>query len=264
VRFYITVIAYNYNYTKSAITHPLLLQQGNGGRQEKLKKVFVLAMAIAIILSGGCDSMKTGRRMNINDEGLEYMEQKYGEKFEYSGSFGDSMSGTHQLLAKSASFPDQNIVVRIENYRSKKKDRVYRDNYLAVKYHTEYTELFQTYATEELGEAYVLCDINTLALPVELPYNATLYEYLADTSVPLAIMVEVKESSLKSEDQVQRFAERIAANGSYFNISFVIVEDSEYSATDIKTLKGLVDSSQYVRYAMISNRDDNGIRIRWL
>jgi hypothetical protein len=199
--------------------------------------------------------------MNINDEGLDYMEQKYGETFEYSGSFGDSMSGTHCFLAKSAGFPDQNIVVEIENYRS--KDRVFRDNYIAVKYHTECTELFQTYATEEFGEATVFCKISTLTLSTELSANATLSEYLADTSAPLVILIEVRESDFISEEQAQRLVEQIAAHGSNFYISFIVVGDSEYGTYDIKSLNKLVELEKYVRFAAISRTDGSSIRIKW-
>lgn len=229
-----------------------------------MKKVIVSAIMIAVILLGGCDSMKIGRRMNINDEAIAYMEQKYGEKFEYSAPFGNSMSGTHQLLVKCASFPNQNIVVSIENYRT--KDRVFLDNYLAVKFHTEYTELFQSYASEvfgEAGEATVFCRINTMTLSPELLANATIYEYLADTSAPLVLTVKVKESDFISEEQAKRFAELIAANGSYFSISFIVVDDSEYETFDIEALYELVGLKKYIRYAIITRLDSNGIRTEW-
>jgi hypothetical protein len=189
------------------------------------------------------------------------MEQKYGEKFEYSAPFGNSMSGTRQLLVKGENFPDQNIVVSIENYRS--RDRVFRDNYLAVKHHAAYTELFQNYASDEFGEATVFCRISTLALSPELSANATLYEYLADTSAPLRIMVEVKESDFTSEEQAQRFAERIAENGAYFSISIVVVDDSEYGTFDIYTLDELIGLKKYIRFAMITRLDSSGIRLDW-
>lgn len=215
----------------------------------------VLTIVVTALLLGSCKSM------NINDMGLAYMEKKYGEKFEYSGSFGDSMSGNHSLLAKCASFPDQNIVVKIESYRS--KNRVYRDNYLAVKYHTECTGLFQSYATEEFGGATVFCDINTLTLSPELPANATLYEYLEDTSAPLIILVEVKERNFISEEQARRLAERIAARGSNFYISFIVVSDSEYGAYDIKSLDKLVELGKYVRFAAISRMSGSSIQTKW-
>ena len=205
--------------------------------------------------------MKIGRRMNINDEAIAYMEQKYGEKFEYSAPFGISRSDTHQLLVKCSSFPDQGIVVRIENYRS--RDRVFSDNYLAVKYSVECTELFQSYASDEIGEANVLFDINTMTLSPDLPANATLYEYLADTSAPLIIMVEVKGSDFISKEQAQRFTERVAANGSYFGIWFVVVDDSEYGTFDIETLSELVGLNNYIHFAMITKFDSNGIKSEW-
>ena len=171
------------------------------------------------------------------------------------------MSGTHDLLVKCASFPDQNIHVEIENYNS--WNRVFRDNYLAVKYHTDYTELFQSYATDEFGEAIVLCKIRTLTLSSELPVNATLYEYLADTSAPLIILVEVRESKFLSEDQAIRLAERIARNGTYYYISFVVLDDSEYGIFDIETLEELIKFDKYIRFAMITRLNSDGIQIEW-
>ena len=198
---------------------------------------------------------------NINDAALAYMEQKYGEIFEYSAPYGNSMTGTHQLLVKCARFPDQDILVRIENY--KREDKVFLDNYLAVKYREDTIEFLSDCANQVFGEARIYYDVDYQALSPELSADAAFNAYLADTRVPLNIMVEVKASDFVSEDQAQQIAELIAANGTYYYISIMIVNDGEYGSYDSKTLEKQMSLGNYAHCAKIT-RLDGEIRVRWL
>ena len=235
-----------------------------GGKAGLWRKVAVTVLILVITMGvGGCMGNISGqkKRQNINDVALEYMEQKYGEKFDYGASYGNSMSGTHDLLVKCESFPDQYVLVEIENYRSSNK--IFGDNYLAVKYQAECIDLFHSYATDIFGEATIFYEVSRLSLSPDLPVAATLEEYLADTRVPLVIMAEVRASDFSSEGQAQRFAELIAANGTLFYISLVIVDDNEYGTLSSKDLDKKMSLDQFVDCAKIINLDGN-VQVKWL
>jgi hypothetical protein len=100
-----------------------------------MKRSLIPVILIAAFLLGEAGCMSDNSSQNsgqINDIALAHMEQKYGEKSEYAAPWGDSMSETREFIARCDSLQDQDILVQIENYRQKEK--IFRDNYLAVKY----------------------------------------------------------------------------------------------------------------------------------
>lgn len=56
---------------------------------------------------------------DINSLAIDYMEDKYGEQFIYVEAYGDSMDGTRSFFVVSESFPDEKILVEIEDYTQK-------------------------------------------------------------------------------------------------------------------------------------------------
>lgn len=191
------------------------------------------------------------KEQNVNSAALEYMEQKYGEKFEYAGPWGDSLSGTHELFVKCASLPEQKILVQVENY--KQADKVFRDNYLAVKYQPETMEFIDDCAIKVFGQATIFYDVADDGLSPDLPANALFEEFLADAGVPLVIMVEAKTSNFSVDEQAEDLAKLIAANGTSFYLSVVIVDDSAYGTYDRKALNEQIALRQFVRCAKITS-----------
>lgn len=198
---------------------------------------------------------------NINEVALEYMQQKYGEEFEYYAPFGDSMTGTHQLLVKCDSFPDQSILVSIKNYR--KDDRVFLDNYLAVKYHDDTERLLKEWAEQVFTEANVFFDVTDQPLPAELPVNATLEEFLSDTTVPLTFLVEVDKDHFTSKDQIRQLIELISEYESRYYLSVLVVENDEFGAENSQVLDDKMYRGDYIHCAKVSKVTDE-VRIRWL
>jgi len=191
-----------------------------------MKAVIVgfLVIMISVLLFGCCT-------MNINDEALAYMEQKYGERFEYSQSYGDSMSGTYELLATCESFPDQKILVQIENYR-KRFGRVFRDNYIAVKYRQETIDFIQDCTVEVFGEANIHYNVRSNVLSCDLSENATFYEYLADMRVPLSFTIRIKASSFTSEEQITKLAESLSEYGTHYIAIIAMITDEQFNIID--------------------------------
>lgn len=207
------------------------------------------------------NSKQSGSAQNINVVALAYMEEKYDEKFEYVAPFGNSMTGTHQLLVRCSSFPEENILVRIENYR--RGDKVFLDNYLAVKYREATIAFISDCANQVYESASVFYDVDLQALSPDLSTNASFEEYLADTLIPFHIIVELKESDFLSKDRVQQFAELVAQHGSSYYLSLVFVNDADYGATDVNTLKQRMALGNYVHCAKVTHF--SGVfEFRWL
>ena len=198
---------------------------------------------------------------NINDLAIEYMEQKYAEKFEYSKPYGNSMAGTREFFITCASLQNQQILVQIENCF--KDNKIFRDNYSAVKYKNECIEFLQKCAADIFGNATIFYEVANNGLSSELPANATFNEFLADTRVPLIVMIEVSESSFTNEEQVSKVGELIAVNGTDFILSVVVVEDDKYGSFNHETLNNQISLNLFVKCVQLTKIDDN-VQIDWL
>lgn len=226
-----------------------------------MKRFLVITIALIIII-GGTGCMFKYPAENINDLAIEYMENKYGEKFEYFAPYGDSITGTHQLLVTCDSYPEQGILVRIENYR-KKEERVFRDNYLAVKYKGDTTEFIKRCAEEVFTEANIYYDVSNQVLSADLPANASFEEYVSDASLLLQMVIEVESGHYSSERQIDTLAELVSASVSRFNIPVIVVEDEEFGQFSKKELGKKIAYGHYARCAEITKLSDE-IIIRWL
>jgi hypothetical protein len=215
---------------------------------------------VVTILTGmsGC-MIKNNNSKGLNELAVEYMEQKYGEKFESFARPGGSLNNNHDLYVRCESLPNQNISVQVENYRY--EDKVFRDNYLAVKYYDDTLGFLNGCAKQVFGEAIVFYDIDPQTLSPELSADATFEEYLADTRVPLNILLEVKMSSFVSEDQVVQLANLVSVNGTEYSLSVVFVDDDKYGIYDEGTLGKQMVLGDYT--CLQISRFNNEIKIRW-
>jgi hypothetical protein len=191
------------------------------------------------------------------------MEQKYGEKFEYVAPWGNSMTGTHELLVGCDSFPGRDILVQIENYRQ--EDKIFSDNYLAVKYYGDTVDFFENCASRVFGEAKVFYDVSKQGLSPDLPANATFREYLADTNGFMSLYIAVRESSFLSKEQVREVTDTLLADckAGYLGLILVGVGDSEYETLDDAWLREQIVSRDFAYCARIT-RENGSVRTEWL
>lgn len=201
-----------------------------------MKRISLLAILIAAIMIGctGCTLTKE----NVNELALEYLEQKYGEKFEYCAPAGASYTGTRTFLATCKSFGDYRILVQIENFRDK-ENRVIRDNYIAVKYKDEVEEFFKQAADEVFGSSKVFCHATGRTLPPELPANASLEEYFSCKEGIMTGVIALPESGYKNDEQLRLLADKISDTLSCDEISVLImvVDDDTFKSADEDELR---------------------------
>ena len=233
-----------------------------------MKRFFILTVLFVLVslIGTGCLQKKTSqgeRGRNTNDAALEYMEQKYGEKFEFVAPWGDSMTGTHELLVRCESLESERIVVAVSNYKS--EDRVFSDNYLAVKYRENVVEFLSQCTNKAFGESRVHYNVARSALSPELPADASFEEYFADESCFLSAAIAVKASSFTSEEQAEIVTEPIleACGASYIGVLLVVVDDAEYESLDLDELGHKVVTNQFVQCARLTKQHGE-VSLEWL
>ena len=230
-----------------------------------VKKIRISAILLAVILLGGSGCMNDfgtqAQSTNYNNAALEYMEKKYGEKFEFVSLSTSGFSSTYRILVSCSSLPDRKIYVQIENYTQ--KDRTFGDNFLAVKYETDTINFLRDCAASEYSEAIIFYKSCNDALSSDLPVDASFVGFLSDPQASISASIEVKAGSYTSYAQAEKVANLIAANGTQFWLTLVFVEDEKFGSYTEDELIDLVIFENYVHCAQITNLDD-GIQVDWL
>ena len=195
-----------------------------------MKHILLSAILIAAIMIEGtsCDIFNDEPKQNVNELALEYMEQKYGEKFEYKAPAGSSYTGNRTFLATCESFGDETVVVQVVNYKT--DERQFRDNYLAIKYADRMIDYLSQIVNNQFGESKVYYSPAAKPLSADLPANATFEEYLMDPSDTINAWIVVKKSDYKDMNQLSEIMETITSDcaaGMMF-IALLVIEDSKY------------------------------------
>lgn len=192
----------------------------------------------------------------VNDLALKYLEEKYEEKFEYSSPAGISMSGTRSFYATCASLGEESVLVQIDNYKDK-ENRVFRDNYLAVKYRSRTSEFLEECASEKFSQAKVFLNIGFMALSPDIPASASFEDYLADSDCYLSVLIGVKQSDFTNREQLSTAASAIsnACGGRSLSILIIVVKDSEFETLDEKALEEKSMKDDFVICAELTRND---------
>ena len=197
-------------------------------------------------------TLPQGKNHEVSEAAFEYLENKYGEKFEYAAPWGDSMSNTKEILVTCESFPGQLIIVQVEDYQ--KSGEQFRDNYLAVKYQQQSTDFFNECAEKVFGEANAFFTPIKDGLSPNLPADATFEEFLADKRVKLVIYIEVKESTFEGESQAEELSRLIGNYGSHYLLEIILVNEENYgSYDDVTALKDVLRNKKYIRCLAVDN-----------
>lgn len=195
-----------------------------------MKHILLSAILIAAIMIEGtsCDIFYNEPKQNVNELALEYMEQKYGEKFEYKAPAGSSYTGNRTFLATCESFGDQTVVVQVVNYKT--EERQFRDNYLEIKYADQLYDYLSQIVNNQFGEFKLYYGTVGRPLSPDLPANATFEEYIMDPSGTINAYIVVKKSDFKDMNQLSEIMETITSNcaAGMMSIVLLVIEDSKY------------------------------------
>ena len=195
-----------------------------------MKHILLSAILIAAILivCTGCDIFDNEPKVNVNELALEYMEQKYGEKFEYKAPAGSSYTGNRTFLATCESFGDKTVVVQVVDYKT--DERQFRDNYLEIKYADRLSDYLSQIINDQFGESKLYYGTAGKPLSADLPADATFEDYLMDPSGTINAVAVVKESDFNDMNQLSEVMETISSNCAAGSMSIVllVIEDSKY------------------------------------
>lgn len=226
-----------------------------------MARKLALLLALLFVVAGGCGC--TGERqeedmsVNINEQALSYMEEKYGEPFLYARATGDSMSGTHTLMVSCESLPGREIQVEIANFRS--ENPVFMDNYLAIKYEADTRSFLRTCAENAFGNAEVFYSASAEGQSASLPSDADFYEYLADRRASLNATVEVNGTGIdpaELDKQCYEFGALVSRNGSKFYLTVVGVSSEEFGALDERDVHLIIGRETFLYCGWVSNFDE--------
>ena len=153
--------------------------------------------------------------------------------------------------------------MKISNYKN--ENRVFQDNYLAVKYCEETTDFLNQCANEVFGDAKVYYNVAKRALSPGLSADASFEEYLADEEGYISAYIAVRASSFTAKEQAENVTDPIlsACGAEYLSVLLVVVEDAEYEFLDGDTLGEKVVLRQFVHCARLT-KEGSDVQLEWL
>lgn len=219
-----------------------------------MKRIAALScvLGFVILALAGCSSGPSS-----NDLAIQYMEEKYGESFTYASAWGNSLYGNHELLVSCDSLPEL-VLVEIEDYRS--EDRVFRDNYLAVKYADQTQQFIQDSANAVFGYAKVHYHVTRTGLSETLPTNVSFEEYLADQRAELLPLIEVPQSNFSSREQLFQMLDTLTKYGTLYYGQVVIVEDDNFGKFSEDELETQMTTGEILGFNFKNLPNGTGIR----
>lgn len=227
-----------------------------------MRKAVIVFIVLGVLLIGCCgciknDISKENNKKNINDVALEYMEQKYGERFEYVTLWGVSYANKDitQMLVKSSSMPDE-ILVEV---KKSENEYTFSDNYLAVKFKKEMCESIQLAAGSTFDKSLVFYDVLIQTLSPKLSADASFEEYSTDALSGISATVVVS-SEIFEEPLVKNFAKKISESGIGALIRFVVVDAEQYYSLNSVNIDEIIGQEKYLYFAVI-DISNSGITI---
>lgn len=195
-------------------------------------------------------------KQDVNELALEYLEQKYGEKFEYYAPAGSSYTGTRTFLATCESFGDRRILVQITNFRDE-DNRVILDNYIAVKYEEEVRNFFKKTTDDVFGSSKIFYDASGRVLSPDLSSDASLEEYYNCREGMINAVIAVNESDYKNPEQMRLLSDKISNNFLCDEISvlIIVVDNDTFESADETELRTMAVTESSIAQAKLWRND---------
>lgn len=211
----------------------------------KYKVSILFSLIFSLFFVTGCSHFAAStptdpleQPLNINELALAYMENKYGESFTYLAPWGNSMSGNREILVTCESFPNEPILVQVENFKSANK--VYRDNFHAVKFQNDVVDYFEAIACDYFGTVNVFHTPSKIALSSGLSADTDFETYYSNPSTVVSVLIEIKSSNFIDSSDLEDYMKNISDTHGLVTISFVVVNDDIFGSMGRDELNDLV------------------------
>lgn len=218
-----------------------------------MKRILLSSILCVIIMIGGTGCMFENRtKQDVNELALEYLEQKYGETFEYYAPAGSSYTGTRTFLAKCDSFGDKYILVQITNYKDD-ENREILDNYIAVKYENEVRKSLKTNADDVFGSSRIFYEASGRVLSSDLSSDASLEEYYGCREGMINAVIALNEIDYKDTEQIELLSEKISNNFLCDEISIliIVVDNDTFESADESELRDIFVTKSSIAQARL-------------
>lgn len=157
----------------------------------------------------------------------DYLEDKYGETFEYSSPWGNSLYGDHELFVTCDSL-DSSIYVVVKDYRE--TTRTFHDNYVAVMYEEQTEQFMRDCIGEFFSDFHLYYDTPFEPCADDLNKQSTFEEYISDQTYVMHISVAVPIDSIENREQILKMAEKLGSYGTRFRLMFSAQEITDYNS----------------------------------
>lgn len=212
---------------------------------DKAGKTVALA-ALLVFVGCGCVGQP-----DYTEAALEYMEQKYGQEFVYSGPWGTSYaeSTTKKMLVT----PDAgNGEVQILVEATETEDGFqFRDNYLALLYEDEMRQTLEQAAEEVFGTATVFYEAATIVLSADLPADVSFAQYSQAEGSGIIATVAVPAGQ-DGPGRAEDLEKKLQKSGIHGLIRLVVLNQEQYDAATAESVRTIIGKDSYVRYQVIS------------
>ena len=141
---------------------------------------------------------------------LAYMEEKYGEPFEYVKPWATNYPEKRQIIVSCESMPGKEILVVIDIAG---KVESYRDNFMDVYFRPQTTEFFSEIASKYFDDFTIF--VNDIRAPSEesISFDTEFEEYIKNENHPMIVNMKVTDTN---EDNVIEFLNELKTLGLRF------------------------------------------------
>ena len=221
-----------------------------------MKRMIIAVILIIAIVMGGTGCMYReyeimGESQNATEQALKYLEEKYSETFTYAAPYKNDMFGSKEFFVTCKSLPGQRVWVQVEDPHAKNK--VFRDNYLAVKYEQQTIDYVKELVTAHYPSVNIFYEANTKGL--DLPVDADFSQYLREGSAKLIVMLELKESEFVGPEPFEQIAAEIEKTCNYITLTMIVTSDDVYGTMDRGELNDCLSVDDCVMWGKVRLMD---------
>ena len=190
-----------------------------------VKRMVLTAILVAALLIGGYSYMNGNaakyRRYGVYAGAFAYMEEKYGEPFEYVKPWGSHSPTQRQVIVSCDSLPGKEILVVIDIVKKKES---YRDNFMDVYFRPQTTEFFSEIASKYFDDFTLVVGVVRSSSGEGVSFDTSFEEYIKNGNRPVTVKMNIEDSD---EDTVLEFLDEVKTLDVRFDIAIDILSIGE-------------------------------------
>ena len=192
-----------------------------------VKRILMTAILVAALLIGGMCCMDINpfkpQKGGVNAGALAYMEEKYGEPFEYVKPWATDSPQKRQIIVSCGSMSGKEILVVID--RSEKKES-YRDNFMDVYFRPQTTEFFSEIARKYFDDFTIFVNDSRAPSGEGISFETEFEEYIKNEKPARIVNMDIADTDA-DKDAMLQFLNELKLLGVHFAFSIDILSVEE-------------------------------------